>query len=380
MAYQTFSGSFSIQASVADWKAHNYTSPQLWLDLGAYRESLRRDTDQWYLAQGSAYLLSLSALQPLPSISIPAPQFPELTLPEITWPAVSVPNVSVPSFTVSLSVPAWSFSPDTSQRILKGATHLAYGISLASFLFFLGPILLLESQHIWKDIANRVGNSRIYSAVVETPALEGASPPPTTTTMPTPTPESYVSNSYDVFSLKVPELDIESIVIPNVDSADKESYTTALKQGIAHAAGTGLPDQLENNKTMYFFAHSTDAAWNVAFYNAQFYALKDAEIGQTIDIRFWGEDYSYRIVEKTVIAADDTSALAPQTEQEQLILQTCYPPGTTWKRLLIRAVPASEYDEYQEKQNTPEDTITSYNSAIDDIDKPLTAQYNTRTV
>ncbi|MCD8484243.1 sortase [Candidatus Woesebacteria bacterium] len=69
--------------------------------------------------------------------------------------------------------------------------------------------------------------------------------------------------------------------------------------------------------------------------------------------------------------------MAPQTEREQLILQTCYPPGTTWKRLLIIAVPEAEYQEYIDSQ---EENTASYNNSTDDMDKKLSAQYNTQTV
>ena len=97
----------------------------------------------------------------------------------------------------------------------------------------------------------------------------------------------------------------------------------------------------ESNKTIYLFAHSTDAPWNIARYNAQFYGLKDAKEGQEIRLRFWGEDKMYRIVRTEIVPASDTTYLQPQTEKEQLILQTCYPPGTAWKRLIVVAEPLS---------------------------------------
>lgn len=328
------SGSFSIRELVADWKTQQYSAPQIWLDLGAYRQERSSLLDNWYWSQGSHILLENPLLQPLP------------------W--SKVPTISVPSVSISVEFPAFPVN-----EILTTATRLAYGISLASFLFFLGPIIILETQQAWKNIQAHLGDSRIYSA--ETP--------PMVTTPPTNTPEPYAATPQDVFSLKIPELDIESIVVPNVDSTDKNSYTTALKQGIAHAAGTGFPDQLEDNKTIYLFAHSTDATWNIARYNAQFYALKDAEIGQTVQVRFWNKNYTYRIAEKKIISADDTSYMAQQTDQEQLILQTCYPPGTTWKRLLIIAVPEEDYQEEESHKNN-----------INDIDNVVSAQYNTQTV
>ncbi|MCD8507275.1 sortase [Candidatus Woesebacteria bacterium] len=349
MPNHTLHGSFSIQSLVSEWIAQGYSEPQVWLDLGAYRTQTRALADSWYLAQSYHLLMSEPWLQ---TWEIPLPR-----IPAIQW----------PSLDISFEIPH-----DLADRILQTSTRLAYGVSLASFLFFLGPIIILESQQAWKNIQAHLGDSRIYSAMEA--QVAPTTPIPNT---PTPTPEPYASAPEDVFSLRVPDLGIESVVVPNVDSSDKESYTSALKEGIAHAAGSALPDQLEDNKTVYLFAHSTDSAWNVAFYNAQFYALKDAEIGQNVTMRFWNEDYTYRIVEKKVVAADDLSYMAPQTEREQLILQTCYPPGTTWKRLLIIAVPEAEYQEYIDSQ---EENTASYNNSTDDMDKKLSAQYNTQTV
>lgn len=334
-------GSFSIRELVANWQKNQYSQPQIWLDLSAYRQDKAVTLDNWYLTQGVHTLLQNPLVQPLP--------WTEVVIPQVTVPAI-------PSVSLSIQLPTLAI-----REILTTATRLAYGISLASFLFFLGPIIILEAQQSWKNLQTHLGDSRVYSAEEpqRRPITRGFDP----------SPEPYASAPEDIFSLRIPDLDIQSNIVPNVDSTDKNSYTSALKEGIAHAASTGFPDQLEENKTVYLFAHSTDASWNIARYNAQFYALKDAEVGQVVHVRFWNEDYTYRITEKKIISADDTSYMEKQTEKEQLILQTCYPPGTTWKRLLIIAVPEKDYIEPESHKNT-----------IDDIDKKLSAQYNTPTV
>jgi len=324
--HQQLSGTISVRSLVAEWQAEQHTTPQLLLDISGYRLNIQSSADVWYRAQSAQFLLNNPLLTPLPtvSVSVTFPEFPEAPL----------------------------------QHALTLLTKLSYGISIASFLFFMGPILILESERYWRTLQTSIGDSRIYSSETPHPTITQKR-----------SPEPYAANPWDVFSLRVPDLDIQSTIVPNVDSTSKESYTSALQLGIAHAAGSTFPDQLEENKTTYLFAHSTDASWNVSRYNAQFYALKDAEIGQKVVVRYWNMDYTYRIQEKKIISADDTSYMAPQTEKEQLILQTCYPPGTTWKRLLIIAVP--------EKDFTSEET---YNNTIQDIDNESAAQYNTQTV
>ena len=140
------------------------------------------------------------------------------------------------------------------------------------------------------------------------------------------------------FSIVIPKIQARSKVIANVDAGNKRAYLTALKQGVAHAAGTGLPGvNSEVNRTIVLFAHSTDAPWNMARYNAVFYLLNKLDRGDRIEVYFQGVKHEYKVEESRVVNAGDVSYFAKQTQEEILILQTCYPPGTTWKRLVVVA-------------------------------------------
>lgn len=241
-------------------------------------------------------------------------------LPELTFPVIALPHI-----VVALSFPKATIPRKGIAKALNLASHFSFAFAVAMALLFVGPIAILETQ----SLVSRA--TATFNQPTAAPALNEP------TTMATPTPA--ITSPHDVFSILIPELGIESTITPNVDAADPKSYTSALKQGIAHAAGTGLPEQLEVNKTIYLFAHSTDNEWNIENYNAQFYALKDAQVGQKIVVRFWGKDYYYQIKEKQIVPANDTALLQPQFDGEKLVLQTCYPPGTAWKRLLVVAEP-----------------------------------------
>ena len=142
------------------------------------------------------------------------------------------------------------------------------------------------------------------------------------------------------FSIVIPKIQARSKVIANVDAGKKSEYLPALKQGVAHAAGTGLPGvKSDVNRTIVLVAHSTDAPWNMARYNAVFYLLNKLEQGDRIEIYFQGVKHEYRVEELRVVSAQDVSYYQPQIKEEILILQTCYPPGTTWKRLVVVARP-----------------------------------------
>lgn len=139
------------------------------------------------------------------------------------------------------------------------------------------------------------------------------------------------------FSIVIPKIGANAKVFPNVDPIHEENYLPILKQGVAHAAGTALPDQ---KGTVYMFAHSTDAWWDVGLYNAIFYLLKDMSIGDDVHVFYKGKRYDYRVSDKKITDASDVSYITHSKDtQNQLVLQTCWPPGTTWKRIIVIAKP-----------------------------------------
>lgn len=139
------------------------------------------------------------------------------------------------------------------------------------------------------------------------------------------------------FDILIPKIGANARVFPNVDPSDTKQFLPILQNGIAHAKGTvfpGLPG------TTYLFAHSTDNFWNVGRYNAAFYLIKDLSFGDEVVVFYKDTRYNYKVVDSRVIDAQDVSYLTQaQGSEEQLILQTCWPPGTTWKRLLVFAKP-----------------------------------------
>lgn len=135
------------------------------------------------------------------------------------------------------------------------------------------------------------------------------------------------------FSLSIPKIYAFADIVDNVDVSNESTYREALKKGVAHADGTGYPGE---NKRMFLFAHSTDSLLNFSKYNAIFYDLRKLAKGDPIYIYYKDAKYIYEVTEKKIVSATDVSFLTPE-EGPTLILQTCDPPGTTLKRLLIFA-------------------------------------------
>jgi len=139
------------------------------------------------------------------------------------------------------------------------------------------------------------------------------------------------------FSILIPKLGASSKVFANVDPSRENEFLQVLQNGVAHAKGTVFPGLPGN---IYLFAHSTDNFWDVGRYNAIFYLIKDLTPGDDVIIFFENQRHNYVVTDSKTVDPEDVSYITQsKSGQEQLILQTCWPPGTTWKRLLVFAKP-----------------------------------------
>jgi len=136
------------------------------------------------------------------------------------------------------------------------------------------------------------------------------------------------------FSIVIPKIGVNSLVLPQVPTSDEKTWREALAQGVAHAAGSHLPDE---KGTVMIFGHSTDYIWNVSRFNAAFYLLKELEPADPISLFYQENRFEYEVVSKEVVGVKEIEKINASLDEDRLVLQTCWPPGTTWKRLLIYA-------------------------------------------
>lgn len=136
------------------------------------------------------------------------------------------------------------------------------------------------------------------------------------------------------FGIVIEKINANAKVIADVDPASEGSYMKALSEGVAHAKGTVFPGQKGN---IYLFSHSVDAPWNVVRYNAVFYLLRELENGDRIILFYQGRRFDYYVFDKTITDSTDVHFLTDNYDQSVLTLQTCDPPGTIFKRLVVRA-------------------------------------------
>ncbi len=136
------------------------------------------------------------------------------------------------------------------------------------------------------------------------------------------------------FSILIPKLWINSRVITAVDADDPKIYEKALSLGVAHAKQSSLPNQKGN---VFLFAHSATNWYEANNYNAVFYLLYKLNQGDEIELFYLGKSYKYKVVGKKYVDSQQIEFLQKNTDVNKLTLMTCWPPGTSLKRLIVEA-------------------------------------------
>lgn len=133
------------------------------------------------------------------------------------------------------------------------------------------------------------------------------------------------------FRIIIPKIDLNSKVLSNIDPYNKEAYLAALSQGVAQAKGSTLPG---SNGDIFLFAHSTNSPF-ISYYNAPFYLINKLTPSDEIYLSYQGKNYKYVVTETKIINPSEVQYLKTSEKKQSLTLMTCWPPGTTLKRLLV---------------------------------------------
>lgn len=187
---------------------------------------------------------------------------------------------------------------------LKSFANFLILFSMVGLAFIFGPILEAETHYTFKKLS---GSSFDISAV----------------------PDSE-------FSLVIPKISVKAKVFKNTNPAKYNEYIKILRQGVAHAAGTGVPGE-KNKRNIFLFAHSSVFPWEAGRINPVFYLLNKLEEDDLVYLYYKGKRYSYLVTGKKIIDPKEIKDINQPGNEGLLILQTCWPPGTTFKRLLVEA-------------------------------------------
>jgi LPXTG-site transpeptidase (sortase) family protein len=136
------------------------------------------------------------------------------------------------------------------------------------------------------------------------------------------------------FGIVIEKIGANAPIVADVDTTSHAAYMEAMREGVAHAKGTAKPNEVGN---VYLFAHSTLNFWEYGPYATVFTTLHQLVPGDKIVVFYQGKRYDYRVAEKEIVPGFDTTPLDRSSTRRLLTLQTCDPPGTTWRRLIVIA-------------------------------------------
>jgi sortase A len=131
----------------------------------------------------------------------------------------------------------------------------------------------------------------------------------------------------DSYSLSIPKLKIENAQVSTTD------YD--LDRHLVQYLGTSIPGE---KGTAVIFGHSTIPAWfDQKNYKTIFATLHKIKIGDEITAKVADITYKYKIFSIIITTPEDTNILSQSFDNSYLTIVTCTPPGTIWKRLVVRA-------------------------------------------
>ena len=141
------------------------------------------------------------------------------------------------------------------------------------------------------------------------------------------------TNMPKYFYLSIPKLNIKNALVEtNAPDLNPD-------EALGHYDGSKLPGE---NGNSFIYGHSVlPVFYNPKNYKTIFSTLHLLEVGDKFMISYNNKTYEYIVYEKEVLSPQDVNPLAnikPKYLNESTItLMTCSPPGTKFRRLLVKA-------------------------------------------
>jgi len=129
------------------------------------------------------------------------------------------------------------------------------------------------------------------------------------------------------YTLSIPKIQIDNAYVSTVDNN--------VGIHLINYQGTSIPGDLGN---AVIFGHSTlPQLFNPKDYKTIFANAYKLKVRDKILTHVNGVSYLYKIYSISVVDPSDTSVFSQTFDNSYVTLVTCTPPGTVWKRLVIKA-------------------------------------------
>jgi len=141
-------------------------------------------------------------------------------------------------------------------------------------------------------------------------------------------PQTFLSPSRIThYTLSIPRLKIKDATV-TIGGDD-------LDTSLIHYGGTAYPGEAGNP---VIFGHSVlPQFYNPSSYRSIFSLIPTLDNGDEIFVSYDGISYKYEVYDYYEVSPDEVDILEQHYNQKELTLVTCTPPGTFWRRGIIKA-------------------------------------------
>lgn len=133
-------------------------------------------------------------------------------------------------------------------------------------------------------------------------------------------------------TLIIPKLNIQ---VPIFFSEKEENIENDLLRGVSHHPSTSKPGE---NGNILISGHSSNYFWERGDYNSVFANLSELDDNDELFVYYKSKRYDYKVFENKVLSLEQSKEEIFREEKKSIMnLVTCWPTGTTWKRLVVKA-------------------------------------------
>lgn len=198
------------------------------------------------------------------------------------------------------------------------------GVGFISYVIF--PLALFGLKDAPMLVASQVTSPIPEVLSTSITALSGVDYTKASNWFPSSTKSRTVPTLVSSYSLTISKLNIKDAVV--------STTSDDLFKNLVHYVGSSLPGEKGNTVV---FGHSTlPQLFNPKNYKTIFSTLHTLRVGDEFVVNIEGVAYKYLIFEIKVIEPEDISVLEQKYDNSYITLVTCTPPGTYWKRLIIK--------------------------------------------
>lgn len=140
----------------------------------------------------------------------------------------------------------------------------------------------------------------------------------------------------DDFYLSIPTLDVSAPVVLE-KSTDQNKIFDRLEEGVVHYGSSPLPGQ---KGASIILGHSSAYPWYKGKYGSVFALLGRLKTGDVIKIQNGDKILNYKVSQSLVFypfSKDKRLEQLEKSDKSSIILVSCWPVGTNYRRIAIRA-------------------------------------------